>query len=382
MLDISNKLHAMVDEFVSNLSSQCSSLAHNVSNHALMYAARDSGPDAAVVPRSSNRSPTEVLNGLRRPNDSQAVDYNHNIDKSHGEHDQSHMQEGNTRSRDEGTSSRIVKDMKHISASLEGIERPNGVRSVHTVSDAFLSHDEVKHRRSKNDMATKGKSLQNVEVLSSDHSSDECLRPRIKFPKKTLRKQNNGKRGSGMPKGLPAEFNVHSPSRSRESSHLLSYSYEEDLNSHDRRTPVVDPPFTKLRWPGDVQNPHEGNFAEEDSENNDEYCNDDTPKGQEREEDDADLGLPEDDDQHDEELGAKSAATESDDEELPVLPKAPVKRKLAVESRGSERRTQRGRPRCASPKVKKQRTPVIDATVITQLDFGKRPQNCVSTSPM
>jgi len=34
MLDISNKLHALVDEFVSNLSSKCDSLAHNVSAQA------------------------------------------------------------------------------------------------------------------------------------------------------------------------------------------------------------------------------------------------------------------------------------------------------------------------------------------------------------
>ena len=198
MLDISNKLHAMVDEFVSNLSSQCGTLVSNASNHALMYAAQDSGPEADVVPRSSNRSPTEVLNGLRRPNGTQIVDYNHNEDKSHVEHGKSNLQEGNTSSRDEGISSRTVKDMRNISASLEGTGRLNGVRSVHTIFDEFLSHDEVKHKRRKNGMASKGKSLQNVEVLSSDHSSDECLRGHIQFPKKTLRKQNSTKRRSGM----------------------------------------------------------------------------------------------------------------------------------------------------------------------------------------
>jgi hypothetical protein len=42
MLDISNKLHALVDEFVSNLSSECDSLTHNVSAQAYMYDEQDS----------------------------------------------------------------------------------------------------------------------------------------------------------------------------------------------------------------------------------------------------------------------------------------------------------------------------------------------------
>lgn len=181
---------------------------------------------------------------------------------------------------------------------------------------------------------------------------------------------------------MPPDINAHNPSRSRESSHLLSYNYEEDFNSHDKRSPVVDHTFTKLKWPEDARDLDEGIRAEEDSENNDEYCNNDTSKKQEQEEDKADMGMPGDDDHNDEELGGKSEAFGLDDEELSVLPKAPVKRKLAIETKGFEKRTSRGRPKCASPKVKKQRTPQIDASVIIRLEFGSRPQNCVSISPM
>ena len=71
---------------------------------------------------------------------------------------------------------------------------------------------------------------------------------------------------------------------------------------------------------------------------------------------------------------------ESDGEEMPVLPKVPVKRKSLNEAKACERRTQRGRPKSASPQMEKQKTPTIDASVITQLEFGRRPQNCVSIS--
>jgi hypothetical protein len=47
MLDISNKLHAMVDEFVSSLSSECDTLANNVSALPHLYVPNDSGPEVA-----------------------------------------------------------------------------------------------------------------------------------------------------------------------------------------------------------------------------------------------------------------------------------------------------------------------------------------------
>ena len=182
------------------------------------------------------------------------------------EHGKSHLQDGNTRSKDEGTSSRILKDTKHKSGLLEGNERPNSVKSVHTVSDQFLS--KVKHRRSKNDMGTKGKFMENVEVLSSDHSSDDSLQRHLQFPPKMLRKQSTTKPRNCRSRGMPTDIDVPSPSRSRESSHLLSYSYEEESNSLDKKAMWLTRTFQNwdcLR-------------TGEEIKNNEPYCNSDTPK--------------------------------------------------------------------------------------------------------
>jgi hypothetical protein len=70
----------------------------------------------------------------------------------------------------------------------------------------------------------------------------------------------------------------------------------------------------------------------------------------------------------------------SDEEELPVLPKVPVKQKLMSEACGSALKNQKGSRNGASVSTKKQRTPLIDAAVITQLEFGPRPMNSVSTT--
>ena len=77
-------------------------------------------------------------------------------------------------------------------------------------------------------------------------------------------------------------------------------------------------------------------------------------------------------------MGHNQPGTESDGEELPVLPKVPVKRRLQNEARAGERRTQRGKTNRTSPSTKKHRTPQLDASVITQLEFGRRPPNSVS----
>ena len=69
----------------------------------------------------------------------------------------------------------------------------------------------------------------------------------------------------------------------------------------------------------------------------------------------------------------------SDEEELPVLPKVPVKRKLMSEACGSASKNQRGSRNGGSVSMKRQRTPLIDAAVITELEFGPRPMNSVST---
>ena len=51
MQDISNKLHALVDEFVSTLSSECDSLAHNISSQAHKYVPEESEAEAVTAPQ-------------------------------------------------------------------------------------------------------------------------------------------------------------------------------------------------------------------------------------------------------------------------------------------------------------------------------------------
>lgn len=123
MVDISNKLHALVDEFVSNLSSECSSLAHTVSAQAQIYLANDIATDVAKQQRPSNHTVAEVLSGLIRPSAAGAMDSQPRVEQSQTHNAKVIMKEGKSRNRDDG-------------------------------------------RRS-----------QTVELLSSDHSSDDCPRP-------------------------------------------------------------------------------------------------------------------------------------------------------------------------------------------------------------
>lgn len=134
MLDISNKLHALVDEFVNNLSSECDNLANNVSAQAHMYLVHDLANEAANVPRPGNRTAAEVLSGLKRPSAVHVLDTQHRGEKSPLNHAKASLKEGNRRRRD-------------------------GVRGSQT-----------------------------VELLSSDHSSDDCRRPLPKFSKKIVGK--------------------------------------------------------------------------------------------------------------------------------------------------------------------------------------------------
>lgn len=91
-----------------------------------------------------------------------------------------------------------------------------------------------------------------------------------------------------------------------------------------------------------------------------------------------DINLQETDEFDDGDIGPDALEVSSDAEELEVLPKVPVKRKLLSEPKPSDRKSQRGRSTSKSPQVKKYKTPTIDASVITQLEFSKRPLNSVS----
>ena len=377
MIEISNKLHAMVDEFVSNLSSECSSLANNISSQALMYAALDTGAQAAKAPRPSNRTTTEVLNGLKRPSSDIAKDSSHRVEKTHMEHGTPNLEKGSSRNRVGGRYARQPREKKPRSSTLEGNGIPHDVTSVDIDSDNTLSKSESEHGQGTYDMAAIGKSMHTIEILSSDQSSDDWVKTKRKHSRKPMVKQSNTKITNRSSRGRSTGLDFKSPSRSPESSHLMNYSYEEDTNSPVGRSPAIESTFPKLRWPKDVDTVHEGGNGTK-TEINSAHGNSESRKNIERKNDDDNKRLHEGDELNSEDPDGNETGGETDGEELPVLPKAPVKRKLMSEPRSAERSTQRGRTKSGNLQTKKQRTPIIDASVITQLEFGKRPPNCVS----
>lgn len=176
MIDISNKLHAMVDEFVSNLSSECNSLANNISSQTQLYATLDNGPESVSATRSSNRTTTEVLNGLRRPHG----DHSGDIQDREGElqmlNGTPNLRGRNTRDR-EGRLVRHVRDKKPRRLTLEGTVIENDATSVEIDSENNLSADEPQRGRGPDGMDA-------IHILSSDPSSDEWLRTKKKYSKK------------------------------------------------------------------------------------------------------------------------------------------------------------------------------------------------------
>ena len=155
MLDISNKLHALVDEFVSNLSSECNSLAHIVSSQGQSNLGHDVAPEIAPSQRPSNRTAAEVLNGLKRPSGVHVTPENQREGKAHMSNTKPKLKEGFNK-------------------------RSNG-----------------------------GTRSQTVEVLSSDHSSDECPRPKpVKFQKKLAGNQRGRRQGRTAHEGAhPGQTN-------------------------------------------------------------------------------------------------------------------------------------------------------------------------------
>ena len=376
MIEISNKLHAMVDAFVSNMSSECDSLANNISTKAHMFATLDSGAEAARAPRPSNRTTREVLNGLIRPSGDHLTDPHHTEGKSRMEKGTSNLQEGITRNREGGRFVRRGGSKKPRSSTLERTDIHHDVTSVEIGSENSMSEDEAKHGRGTYETAAIGKFMQTIEILSSDQSSDDSLRSKFKNSRKMVGKQNSAKIKKSSSRGQPTELDMKSPSRSPESSHLMNYSYEEDTHSLGGRSPPIESTFMKLRWPKDVETVHEGGTGKKTENNNVHGMIDHRKKNEKKKGvDDARLH---DGDESNEESAEGNENEETDGEEPPVLPKAPVKRKLMSEPKGAERSAQRGRSKSGTPQTKKQRTPQIDASVITKLEFGPRPLNCVS----
>ena len=380
MIDISNKLHALVDEFVSNLSSECDSLANNISSQAQKYVSMDTKAEAAKTPRLSNRTTTEVLNGLIRPSSDRAISHHHTEGKPHMDHDTANVQEGKTRTRDRGRFVRNAGEKKPRTPILKENGNQNDVTSAEFDSDNTWSKDGSDHGRGTSGLNTKGKSMHTIEILSSDQSSDEGIRTTHKQSKKPMVRQSRPKITNPSSRGRSTEEDFRSPPRSPESSHILNYSYEKDTHSLGGRSPAIETIFPKLRWPANDDDTSQEGGKGKALETNTVHGSNDSRKRTDRKK--GDEKGNEGDQSNEEDSEGPEHGGESEGEEMPVLPKVPVKRKLMSEPRSAERSSQRGKTKSGNVQTKKPRTPVIDASVITQLEFGKRPQNCVSIASL
>lgn len=171
---------------------------------------------------------------------------------------------------------------------------------------------------------------------------------------------------------------MKSPSRSLESSHVMNYNYESDTKSVGGKNLELSPTFPKLKWPESIGDVHEDEGHGNNRDNKDIHDKKKTQKENLSVEGEDDIDLQEGDSFDEDDIERDRTDAQSDGEELAVLPKVLVKRKLLSEPRPSDRRSQRGRAVSKIPQVKKHKTPQIDASVITQLEFSKRPQNSVS----
>lgn len=271
--------------------------------------------------------------------------------------------------------------MKQESPSLEGDDSHRDVSYADTYSEYTPSQDEARQGRSKSDMSAIGAFMGTIEILSSDQSSDDRLRASLKQSRGRKHKQSTTKIRKCNSRGRPTGNQARSPTMSRESNHFLNYSYKEDARSLGGRSSGPETSFQKLRWPVDEAHVIEGLNLKTNGHNSVPHINE-SHNQSELHKGDEEICVDEGDESNEDHLEGNAAETKSDGEELPVLPKVPVKRKLVNEAKGGERRTQRGRPKSASPQMKKQRTPQIDASVITKLEFGARPQNCVSIAAL
>ena len=377
MRDISNKLHALVDEFVGKLSSECDSLANNISCEVHPYVATDSATADPKTPRPSNRTTSEVLNGLKRPSIAPPTGSNHREGVHNVQQAKPKLQAGHSKNREEDRNLRHMKDMKAKSVALQVFNDLINPKSADTDIEEISSRDEENRGGRTSRKFTKGRANQAVELLSSDSASDDSARPRAKYAPRSMGTQPATKGRAFTVKGRTRTKLTRSRSRSPESSQSTDYSYEEDTPSIGGASPPGDTTFPKLRWPLDIGGSNEDGGAGNKHDNGDVHRGKENQNMHEGKNADLDVSLAEDDESNGEDNGRDPILPESEGEELPVLPKVPVKRKVQNEPRASERRTQRGRTKSGSPQIKKQRTPQIDASVITQLQFDKRPPNCV-----
>jgi hypothetical protein len=368
----------MVDEFVSNLTSECESVVFHVSARGHKNVALDSGTESPSAARPCNRKTQEVLKKLKRPSESHVMAPTSREGTSHMERGNSSMVDGNKRDRDNGRSSLHPLELGSKTATLEGAQHKEDSRSAGTIFNNKVSRGEAKQGLSPQDTAARGKTFHTVEILSSDHSSDDSFVAIVKSTKKKVFRPLSKKAQPSTSRVISEGKGKRSPSTSPESSHVMNYSYDEDTQSLGSKNPPFETPFPKLSLPEDVADEleeediwklGEENEAEPFSESHQEHGRSNLKE---------EASLEEDDETDNDYVERRPNGTDTDAEELPVLPKVPVKRKLMSEPKASERRTQRGRPKSTSPQLKKQKCPQIDASVITQLQFGRRPFNSVS----
>lgn len=162
----------------------------------------------------------------------------------------------------------------------------------------------------------------------------------------------------------------------------MDYSYEGDTKSVAGKSVHVETTFPKLKWPEDIEELESDEGIVKKSDNDAVHCKKEFLKKNERSKSDDDVSMEEGDEFDEDDLGRDPIRMESDGEDLPVLPKVPMKQKLLNEQKTSEKKTHRGRAKSTSPQIKENKTPQIDASVITQLEFRSRPANFVSILSM
>lgn len=378
MLDINNKLHALVDEFVSNLTSECDSLANNASTPAFQYVAHDSAIADGQTQRPSNRTTADVLNGLKRPTSAPSTSSMHKEGKSHVQNVKNNLQGASNRNKESSKNLRPIQDMKAKSAKTLELDDPYRLKSDDTDIEDILFTKPEDRGNGRNHVSPKGRHVLAVELLSSDSASDSSLPPRAKYSARRRGTQQPANGRDTNSQGRSRRTERRSPSRSPFSSPSTNYSYEEDTPHLGGTSPHASSPFPKLRWPLDPGTSLEDVGKGSKNAMNNEHGHTEYQNKHERKKIDMDVSLEEGDKPNGEDTALNPIGTDSEGEELPVLPKVPVKRKATNQPKVSEKRTQKGRTKTSSPQTKKQRTPHIDASVITKLEFGRRPENCVS----
>lgn len=381
MLDISNKLHALVDEFVSNLSSECDSLANTVSAEAHKYVAHDNALTQTQTQRPSNRTTSEVLKGLTRPSTIPLTSLHNREGKSHVQPGKPNFQAGIKGNREEDSDLRYMKNTSAKSAALQELDNTDPLTFLEVDIEVQTAKDVPNRGGRTNHKAARGRPNQPVELLSSDSASDESPRARAKQSVRKPVTQSATKGRDSTSQRSSRRKETRSPSWSPESSHLMNYSYEEDTAGLGGTSPHGETTFPKLRWPAYLGDGYLDGGSGQKSDDNDVHSKTMNEPKHERLKSDVDISLEEGDESNGEDTGRDAIQTESDGEELPVVPKVPMKRKVANPPKVSERRTQRGCAKSTSPSTKRHRTPQMDASVITQLSFGRRPPNSVSVPP-